>query len=64
MGLTIGIGGWGMLAPPPLPRTAQAGQGLVEYGLILVLVVIVAIVSLAFFGTTVSGMLSMIASSV
>ncbi len=53
-----------MLAPPPLPRTAQAGQGLVEYGLILVLVVIVAIVSLAFFGTTVSGMLSMIASSV
>jgi Flp pilus assembly pilin Flp len=42
----------------------QAGQGLVEYGLILTLVVIVAIAGLAFFGTSVSGYLSMIGSSV
>ncbi len=53
-----------MLALPLVPRTAQAGQGLVEYGLILVLVVIVAIASLTFFGATVSGMLSTIGSSV
>jgi Flp pilus assembly pilin Flp len=46
------------------PKDHQAGQGLVEYGLILTLVVIVAIASLAFFGTAVSGYLSMIGTSV
>ena len=40
------------------------GQGMVEYALILVLIAIVAIVSLSFFGHTVSGMLSMIGNSV
>lgn len=53
-----------MLALSPPPRVAQAGQGLVEYGLILVLIAIVAIASLAFFGNVVSGMLNMIGSSV
>jgi Flp pilus assembly pilin Flp len=57
-------GGQGMLALSPPPRVAQAGQGLVEYGLILVLIAIVAIASLAFFGNVVSGMLNMIGSSV
>jgi Flp pilus assembly pilin Flp len=42
----------------------QAGQGLVEYGLILTLVVIVAIAGLGFFGSAVSGLLSMIGTSV
>jgi Flp pilus assembly pilin Flp len=45
-------------------RDAQAGQGLVEYALIFVLVVIVAVVSLAFFGTAVSDHLSSIGTSV
>ncbi len=43
---------------------SQVGQGLVEYALILVLIVIVAIVSLAFLGTSVSGYLSTIGTSV
>ncbi len=46
------------------PRDRQAGQGLVEYALILTLVAILAIASLAFFGTGVSGYLSMIGTSV
>ncbi len=46
------------------PKDRQAGQGLVEYGLILVLVVIVSIAGLVFFGTAVSGYLSHIGSSV
>jgi pilus assembly protein Flp/PilA len=46
------------------PESAQAGQGLVEYALILVLIAIVAITSLAFFGTSVSGYLSMIGNSI
>jgi Flp pilus assembly pilin Flp len=46
------------------PKKRQLGQGLVEYGLILTLVVIVAIASLAFFGTAVSGYLSNIGTSV
>jgi len=46
------------------PEVDQAGQGLVEYALILVLIAIVAIASLAFFGTAVSGYLSSIGSSV
>ena len=46
-----------MFALSPPSREAEAGQGLVEYALILVLIAVVAIVSLAFFGHTVSGML-------
>ena len=42
----------------------DAGQGLVEYGLILMLVTIVAILSLAFFGSNVSGMISTVGKSV
>ncbi len=47
-----------------LPSRGEAGQGLVEYGLILVLIAIVAIVSLVFFGSGVSGYLSAIGTSV
>ncbi len=46
------------------PKDDQAGQGLVEYALILVLIVIVAIASLTFFGTAVSGYLSSIGTSI
>ncbi len=42
----------------------QAGQGLVEYALIFVLIVIVAIASLTFFGSAVSGLISSIGTSV
>ena len=42
----------------------EDGQGLVEYGLILVLIAIVAVVSLVFFGTTLSKMLSTVGASV
>ena len=46
------------------PKDSQAGQGLVEYALILVLIAVVAITALAFFGTALSGYLSMIGNSV
>jgi Flp pilus assembly pilin Flp len=42
----------------------QAGQGLVEYALILALIAIVAIGGLAFFGTALSGYLSSIGTSI
>jgi Flp pilus assembly pilin Flp len=45
-------------------RRQEAGQGLVEYGLILVLIAIVAILSLIFIGGDVSTLLSQIGSSV
>lgn len=52
-------------APNPLSSSErEAGQGLVEYGLILVLIAIVAIVSLVFIGETLSTMLSDIGNSV
>ncbi len=47
-----------------LPSRGEAGQGLVEYGLILVLVVIVAIASLVFLGGNLNGYLSGIGTSV
>ncbi len=47
-----------------LPSRGEAGQGLVEYALILALIAIVAIASLAFLGSSLSGYLSMIGSSV
>ena len=61
------------LSPPPRDwapekrsddREAESGQGLAEYALILALIALVAIVSLAFFGHTVSTMLSTIGTSV
>jgi Flp pilus assembly pilin Flp len=53
-----------MVTLPLVPRRAEAGQGLAEYALIFALIVIVAIVSLAFFGVSVSGMLGAIGSSI
>lgn len=46
------------------PKQSQAGQGIVEYALIFVLIVIIAIAALSFFGTSVSGFLSSIGTSV
>jgi pilus assembly protein Flp/PilA len=45
-------------------RPTEQGQGLVEYGLILVLIAIVAILSLIFLGGTLSSMLSNVGHSV
>jgi Flp pilus assembly pilin Flp len=46
------------------PQDRQAGQGLVEYGLILSLIALIAIASLTFIGTALTGYLSMIGSSI
>ncbi len=53
-----------MFALSPPSREAEAGQGLAEYALILALIAVVAIVSLAFFGSNVSTLLSTIGTSV
>lgn len=45
-------------------RRASPGQGLVEYGLILALIAIVAAVCLLFFGDQLSALLTFIASQV
>ena len=45
-------------------RPTEQGQGLVEYGLILVLIAIVAILSLIFLGGTLSDMISNVGNSV
>lgn len=42
----------------------QEGQGLVEYGLILVIVAVVCVVSLLFFGDQLSSLLQIITSAV
>jgi pilus assembly protein Flp/PilA len=42
----------------------EEGQGLAEYALILALIAMVAIVALAFFGTSLGSYLQMIASSI
>lgn len=39
-------------------RARQAGQGLVEYGLLLVFIAVVAVASLAALGTSVSSLFS------
>ena len=49
---------------PHAGRARQAGQGLVEYGLILVVAVIVCVASLLFFGDELSTLLSLISSAV
>ncbi len=48
----------------PRQRPTEQGQGLVEYGLILVLIAIVAIISLIFLGGTLSNMISNVGNSV
>jgi len=42
----------------------EAGQGLVEYALILSLIVVIAIVALYFLGTNISSILSSIAQHI
>ncbi len=46
------------------PRRRERGQGIVEYGLILVIAVVVCIVSLVVFGDQIAAMLRLIASAV
>ena len=53
-----------MFALSPPRHRAQTGQGLTEYALILMLIALVAIVALTFFGQNVSGMLSSVGNSV
>ena len=52
----------------PCPATSggrgAAGQGLIEYGLILALIAVVCAVSLLFFSDQLSSLLSLIASAV
>ena len=45
-------------------RLSGSGQGLVEYGLILMVMAVVCVVSLVFFGDQLSSLLSLIASAV
>jgi len=47
-----------------MPGRGQRGQGLVEYGLILTGVAIVAIVTLVFFGDQVAWVLDVIGSAI
>lgn len=46
------------------PRRGESGQGLIEYGLIIVIMAVVCVVSLLFFGDQLSSLLSIIASAV
>ncbi|MGZ3383129.1 MAG: Flp family type IVb pilin, partial [Isosphaeraceae bacterium] len=50
--------------PPPARSGRQSGQGLIEYGVVLVLMAVVCVVSLVFFGDQLSSLLSMITSAV
>ena len=51
--------------PPGRSRDrSQSGQGLVEYGLILVIMAVACVVSLVFFGDQLSSLFSLIASAV
>ena len=43
---------------------AQSGQGLVEYGVILMIMAVACVVSLVFFGDQLSSLFSLIASAV
>ena len=45
-------------------RRGESGQGLIEYGLILIIMAVVCVVSLLFFGDQLSSLLSLIASAV
>ncbi len=46
------------------PGTGDEGQGLAEYGLVIALIAVVAIVALTFVGGAIAGNLSTIGSSV
>lgn len=46
------------------PSATQRGQSIAEYALIVSLIVIVALVALAFFGTQISDILSIIAEQI
>lgn len=46
------------------PNLPEGGQGLVEYGLILVVMAVVCVISLLFFGDQLSSLLSLIGSAV
>jgi Flp pilus assembly pilin Flp len=46
------------------PASGAAGQGLVEYALILALVVIIAVVALVFFGPQLAWALSLIGTEI
>ncbi len=46
------------------PASSAAGQGLVEYALILALVVIIAVVALVFFGPQLAWALSLIGTEI
>jgi Flp pilus assembly pilin Flp len=48
----------------PDQRTAQQGQALAEYVLIVALIVVVALVALSFFGTQLSDILATIADTI
>jgi Flp pilus assembly pilin Flp len=63
----------GASPPPTCERTSrqqrstcfhESGQGLIEYGLILVMMAVVCIISLLLFGSQLSSLLSLIASAV
>jgi Flp pilus assembly pilin Flp len=45
-------------------RWGESGQGLIEYGLILIIMAVVCVISLLFFGDQLSSLLSLIASAV
>ena len=45
----------------PLPREGQAGQGFIEYGLILALMALVAILALTLFGAQISAIVNIFA---
>jgi Flp pilus assembly pilin Flp len=45
-------------------RRDEEGQGLTEYALILVFVMVVAVLALTFLGTQVSNLLSMVGTSI
>jgi Flp pilus assembly pilin Flp len=45
-------------------RSAQAGQALAEYVLIVALIAVIALVALSFFGTQLSDILSTVADTI
>ena len=45
-------------------RPKHAGQGIIEYGLILAIMAVVCVVSLLFFGDQLSSLLSLVAAAV
>jgi Flp pilus assembly pilin Flp len=55
-----------VLMPSIIPARAdgQKGQGVVEYSLILVVMAVVCVISLVFFGDQLSSLLSIIAGAV